>query len=53
MQKVEYIDKTSDAIDVLFPAVDEAAVLKAFAFTSGNQGSGFLKKLYITTVYEL
>jgi isoleucyl-tRNA synthetase len=47
--EVEYIDKTSDAIDVLFTAVDEAAVLNSFNLAPGKQGSGLVAAVIWTT----
>ncbi|HSX20268.1 MAG TPA: isoleucine--tRNA ligase [Gammaproteobacteria bacterium] len=47
--EVEYIDKTSDAVDVLFTAVDEAAILKCFEFTAKDRGTGTVAAVIWTT----
>lgn len=46
--EAEYIDKTSDAIDVMFTAVDQQAALKPFNIT-GDQGNGSVAAVIWTT----
>ncbi|HWU85136.1 MAG TPA: class I tRNA ligase family protein, partial [Rhodocyclaceae bacterium] len=47
--EVEYEDKTSDAIDVAFNAVDNAAVAKAFGVTASALGSATVRAVIWTT----
>lgn len=47
--EVEYMDKTSDAIDVLFNAVDDAALLNKFTFIGSEKGSGPVSVVIWTT----
>ncbi|CAH0541132.1 isoleucine--tRNA ligase [Vibrio marisflavi] len=47
--EVEYKDKVSPSIDVIFKAVDEAAVLSKFNLAEGHEGQGDVSMVIWTT----
>lgn len=47
--EVEYKDKVSPSIDVIFKAVDEAAVLSKFNLAEGHEGKGDVSMVIWTT----
>lgn len=47
--EVEYYDKVSPSIDVMFKAFDEAAVLAPFKLDTGHQGTGDISIVIWTT----
>ena len=52
--EVEYRDKTSPAVDVRFPVIDDDAFLKAMTIIDGNAGSGPISvAIWTTTPWTL